>query len=256
MYDIEKGHVRIANELLEDICQLPLSGNCYKVLFWAMRNSYGYNRKNTNPASMKEIAEAVKLNKSSAHLSVTILLKNEVLKKLKDGSFFFNKYAIKKALTVQPTGRVASSPLDGKIVQPTGRFVQPTGRSIYIRRKDNLKTGEGEGRGTPPPAPGPSDLEKEGKIFEAKIMAVAGAYADSKNIKLEAREVYLKTRKVYFPAKDLLALCQGNVKRAIAAIIDHAAHYKRNEKPDWKFEWILEDFYKWDEARIQNEKEE
>ncbi len=43
--DIENGYCKIANELLDSICQLDISGSQYQVLMAVIRCTYGYNKK-------------------------------------------------------------------------------------------------------------------------------------------------------------------------------------------------------------------
>ena len=42
---LENGYTRISNELLDAICKLNLSGNEFKILFFIIRQTYGYNHK-------------------------------------------------------------------------------------------------------------------------------------------------------------------------------------------------------------------
>ena len=42
---VENGYVRIANELFEQIYQIPLNGSQFRIIFFIMRNTYGFNRK-------------------------------------------------------------------------------------------------------------------------------------------------------------------------------------------------------------------
>ncbi|HAT42379.1 MAG TPA: hypothetical protein DCS87_11775 [Rheinheimera sp.] len=43
--DIENGYCKLANELLDSICQLDISGSQYQVLMAVIRCTYGYNKK-------------------------------------------------------------------------------------------------------------------------------------------------------------------------------------------------------------------
>ncbi len=43
--DIENGYCKIANELLESICQLDISGSQFQVFMAVIRCTYGYNKK-------------------------------------------------------------------------------------------------------------------------------------------------------------------------------------------------------------------
>ena len=41
---IKNGYTRIANELLEAICRLNISGNEMRILLYIIRRTYGFNR--------------------------------------------------------------------------------------------------------------------------------------------------------------------------------------------------------------------
>ena len=153
MHQTENGYTRIANTLLEELAKRPIHGNCMRVILWAIRNSYGYNRKRTNPATLRTIAEEIKMSTSSVHLAIQVLCEAGILVKKVDGGFLFDK---NKLDNVQPTGqesgKTLSSPLD-KSVQPTGNLVQPTGQANVTRSKENSKDNSKERkdrRFTPP----------------------------------------------------------------------------------------------------------
>ena len=63
---IENGYTKIANELLEAICQLNISGNEMRILLYIIRRTYGYNSKSAE-VSLAEIAEAVGMRRE--HIS-------------------------------------------------------------------------------------------------------------------------------------------------------------------------------------------
>ena len=278
-HDTKDGYTKIANSLLNYFSKCPMSGASFRIVFWVFRNSYGYKRKNTRPIAVRDLCKEIEMGGVGATCTaLKTLIDNKIIIKNEAGELFLNAKnmplfpdfkehkAFPKRNACSQNGTGASVPKTEHFVPKTEHFVPKTEQTIYIRSKENSKDnlkerGEGRGNIKSPPrlAPSASPLLAAGQFPEADILAVAGAYAEAKGVKFAdqvGRTAYLKMRKVYYGAKDLLAQAQGNVKRATAAIIDHAAHYKRNEKPDWKFEWILEDFYKWDEARIQNEKEE
>ncbi len=152
MHQLKNGYTRIANSLLHELYNHSVSMNTLRIMLWAIRNSYGYNRKKTEFKTLAKISAEVGMSRSSVHLAIGILLKSGVLTKNSAGEYFFNKNKVSKINAfVQPTGQqVLSSPLD-KTVQPTGQIVQPTGQQ-YIRYKDNLKK-ERKGRCAPATLP-------------------------------------------------------------------------------------------------------
>lgn len=55
---IQNGYTKIANELLEAICRLNISGNEMRILLYIIRRTYGFNRK-FSEISLSDIASAV-----------------------------------------------------------------------------------------------------------------------------------------------------------------------------------------------------
>lgn len=126
----------------------------------------------------------------------------------------------------------------------------------------------------PPPAPPaspflparssdkPDTIEKEkladGQFPEAVILEIAGAYADARGMTFgspAAKAAYLKTRQIFYAAKDLLTLAQGDVDLVKRAITDHAKFYASEGKDSWSIAWIVKDYPAWDSERREYEKE-
>ncbi len=63
---LENGYTRIANELLEALCRLKISGNEMRILLFIIRKTYGYSRKSAQ-ISLSEIAKATGIK--SNHVS-------------------------------------------------------------------------------------------------------------------------------------------------------------------------------------------
>ena len=251
MYNLEDGHVRIANELLEDICRLHLSGNCASVVFWAIRNSYGYNRKNTIPASISDIANSVNLSRSSVQFSVDFLQKIGLLKKLKNGAFFFDKYAVKKALTVRPTVHPNCTAHRTVAVRPTVQSVRPTVQpNIYKEERQSERQGEKDNIKAPPSS------SASRSFSEADVLAVSKAYCEAKKITFktpQAFEVYLREDFMRKSAGKFLIMNNGDVERAKLCLKDFAdGGYYEGKNWNWKF--IMEDFPIWDGPRREYER--
>ena len=105
-------------------------------MLWVIRNSYGYNRKKSRPASVREIAKDVDMTPSSVGLALQILIGSGVIIKSNNGEMGLNKENIS---CVRETGRLKVSEKLDKSVRETGQSVRETGQPIYIRSKDNLK---------------------------------------------------------------------------------------------------------------------
>lgn len=114
-----------------------------RLILWVLRNSYGYRRKNTKPASIRKIGEETKMSISSVHLALQVLLENGILIKNSEGGFDFDKNKIADFVqpTEHPVHQKAFSPLNESVqptehpVQPTERILQPTERPLIIERK-------------------------------------------------------------------------------------------------------------------------
>jgi len=102
MYDIKNGHVKIANDLLEDICRLPLSGTGFRLVFWVIRNSYGYNRKNTRHTTIRQICKEVNIKSTAAVCcALNDLLSKKILIRGDSGELFFDKHKVFSVLKTE-----------------------------------------------------------------------------------------------------------------------------------------------------------
>lgn len=66
----ENGYTRIANELLEAICNKITNSTWVRILFWTIRLTYGFNRKEVQSNYQ---AYATKLNLSEETIKYTLL---------------------------------------------------------------------------------------------------------------------------------------------------------------------------------------
>ncbi len=113
---------------------------------------------------------------------------------------------------------------------------------------------------------GKSSTTKKEKFPEADILVVAATYCEAKGVQFcnaIARSSYLRSKAVFYDAKDFLALNGGNVDRACQAIKDFAEGYQDEGKSDWNWKYIFQDWSKpvrdgktWDELRREYELEQ
>lgn len=99
----------------------------------------------------------------------------------------------------------------------------------------------------------------EGQYPEADILAVATAYCELHGMAFVSdttRGIYLKQKGMFYPAKDLLALNNGDVERTKLCLSDFAEHYEGENKMDWNWNYVLEDFPGWDEPRREYERKQ
>ena len=128
MHQLEHGYTRIANTLLDSMAKSKLPSNCWRIIFWAVRESYGFERKHTRPMSNREIGRLIKMDNSSVDYAISTLVINGVLVPLKDGGYRFNKSAFSKGLLPNPLGGSSlPNPLGtggGLLPNPLGTFTE------------------------------------------------------------------------------------------------------------------------------------
>ena len=81
---LENGYTRIANELLEAICRLKISGNEMRILLFIIRQTYGYSRKSAK-ISLSEISKAVGMTSDNVSKTLKKLSAKNVVKICKNG---------------------------------------------------------------------------------------------------------------------------------------------------------------------------
>ena len=75
---IENGYTKIANELLEAMCRLYLSGNQWKVLHAIIRKTYGWNKK-TDWITATQIAEMTGMHAPHVSSALRVLAERTVI---------------------------------------------------------------------------------------------------------------------------------------------------------------------------------
>jgi len=90
---LENGHTRIANELLEAIINYPFSGGEFKIVFAIIRNTYGWKKKEST-MSYGLIATFTGLDKRYSKKVVKSLIEDKVL--LKENSKTENTLGLNK----------------------------------------------------------------------------------------------------------------------------------------------------------------
>lgn len=86
--DLEKGYTRIANELLEELSLLGLSGREFRILLTIIRKTYGYQKK-VDWISLDQIEESTGILKVNVSKVLTGLEKRKVI--IKEGSGYVKK---------------------------------------------------------------------------------------------------------------------------------------------------------------------
>ena len=141
---LSNGYVRIANELLEAICQLDVSGSEMRILLYIIRRTYGFN-KDYAEIPLSEISAAVGMRREHIQKMLKRLsAKNIIDLRTNSGTKpqtisivkNYEKWAVElcascllhKTATVEPT-----------VVQNGNSSVVQNGNSTYKDNKDNYK---------------------------------------------------------------------------------------------------------------------
>ena len=126
---LENGHTRIANELLEKIISTGLNGTELAIILHIIRKTYGYHKKQ-DEISLSQFLKAIPVSKTSICKALSNLQLVNIIKLVKKGSSFkssnlwiFNKnydewQLVKKSKLVKKTKRT-SKDFDTKLVKKT-----------------------------------------------------------------------------------------------------------------------------------------
>ena len=141
---LSNGYVRIANELLEAICQLDVSGSEMRILLYIIRRTYGFN-KDYAEIPLSEISAAVGMRREHIQKMLKRLsAKNIIDLRTNSGTKpqtisivkNYEKWAVELCASclLQKTATVAST-----VVQNGNSSVVQNGNSTYKDNKDNIK---------------------------------------------------------------------------------------------------------------------
>ncbi len=75
---IKNGYTRIANELLEAICRLNISGNEMRILLYVIRRTFGFQR-DCAEISLSELSKALDMKKNNVSRSIKKLCEESIL---------------------------------------------------------------------------------------------------------------------------------------------------------------------------------
>ena len=92
----ENGHVRVANELVEALQRLRLSGNQWRLLWVILRFTYGWNKK-TDYISLTTFEKCTGLNRWNLKRNLDDLFHREIISR--DNSGYITKYGLQKDYT-------------------------------------------------------------------------------------------------------------------------------------------------------------
>ncbi|MBR3731563.1 MAG: replication protein [Spirochaetales bacterium] len=149
---LSNGYVRIANELLEAICQLDVSGSEMRILLYIIRRTYGFN-KDYAEIPLSEISAAVGMRREHIQKMLKRLsAKNIIDLRTNSGTKpqtisivkNYEKWAVELCASclLQKTATVASTVVqngNSSVVQNGNSSVVQNGNSTYKDNKDNIK---------------------------------------------------------------------------------------------------------------------
>lgn len=92
---VENGYTRIANELLDAICRLKISGNEFRILLFIIRRTYGFQRKSAE-ISLSEIAGAVGMSAQNISREIKKLIQYHIIYSEKNSGNIPNTIQLQK----------------------------------------------------------------------------------------------------------------------------------------------------------------
>ena len=129
------GYTRLANELVRAIFRFPFSGTELRLLLWVIRDSYGWNRKETQVLTVSALSETTLVPRATVSWALIMLVERGVIMRATNGGYRLNKNYdewIVKGTDMLP---LTSNPLD---VQSIGGNANPLDKKAPTIR--NLKT--------------------------------------------------------------------------------------------------------------------
>lgn len=75
---VEKGHTRIANEILEQVMKTNLNGTQFRIVIVVWRFTYGFQRK-THEISISFIARSINSSRSHVHRELKVLIDRKII---------------------------------------------------------------------------------------------------------------------------------------------------------------------------------
>lgn len=137
---LENGYTRITNDLLDEICKLDLSGNDFKIFFFILRQTYGYQHKERE-MSLSYISKGVNilpphvsrsLKKMSEMNLITIVAAHGIHPQVISIQKDYSKWVLPKMVTVTEIGNTT-------ITKNGNTTITKNGNQINKDNKERLK---------------------------------------------------------------------------------------------------------------------
>jgi phage replication O-like protein O len=118
---VENGHVDIANEIIEQLCRCPLSGQEWRILMFILRKTWGWKKK-SDKISLSQFSKATGIERRRCQKVLMSLVELGVVKKddTTPTTYLFNKdyeqwqMSLKKTTVVKKTPKVSSKKTNTK----------------------------------------------------------------------------------------------------------------------------------------------
>ena len=92
---VENGYTRIANEILESLSKLIMSGEEWRLLIALLRFTYGWN-KTSDTISLSQFCAATGMKKQNVCRTLKKLLSKQIIRIIKSDNKFASKYSFNK----------------------------------------------------------------------------------------------------------------------------------------------------------------
>ena len=137
---LEDGHTRIANEILDHIMKIGLNGTQFRLILAIWRFTYGFQRKN-HSLSIRFLAKAIGASRSQVYRELTVLIERKIITVVETGKkgrlLGFNKKYTEWE-DCPPRRGLSSNQMTP--LSPTSRTeVSPTSGTKKEKTKENLK---------------------------------------------------------------------------------------------------------------------
>ncbi len=151
---LENGYLRIANEIVNKLCQYRLSGEEWQVLWVILRKTYGYNKKE-DKISLSVFVKLTGLKRQNVFRAIKKLSSKKIIGVIKNddskiNSYCFNKnfYEWKSVIKNDDSKKVSSKLITGVIKNddnvsskliPTKDNIKDNIQKTYIDPKNSLE---------------------------------------------------------------------------------------------------------------------
>ena len=199
---LENGYTKIANELLEALAKSRFDMCQWAIILWVLRNSYGWNKKETDPVRVAQIVRDTQMLPAGVYKALDKLISRGVISRSASGSLSIVKDFVS-------WGRIS----------PAGdKSLSPRRASPYKKEKKEMQGGDSKPL---------TDIQKVVEAYKA-LKGIA------KDNKAWDRDHFNRCSRA---AKVILSGCSSNCAVAVQYLTDAASFYD-SKKLHWKLETV------------------